>query len=224
MEKSFVPLAYRAPSEEALLERARGFYRQIRTRRSVRQFSDRPVPREVIELAIQSAARAPSGANQQPWHFVAVSDPATKRAIRLRAEAVEREFYARRAPKAWKGALKPLGTGPSKPFLEEAPWLIAVFAQTYGFDAGGRRVKHYFVTESVGLATGFLVAALHFAGLATLTYTPSPMGFLRDLLGRPENERPFMLVVTGYPSPEARVPVIGKKPLEAVATFVEPGD
>ncbi len=224
MEKSFVPLAYRAPSEEALLERARGFYRQIRTRRSVRQFSHRPVPREVIELAIQSAARAPSGANQQPWHFVAVSDPATKRAIRLRAEAVEREFYARRAPKAWKSALKPLGTGPAKPFLEEAPWLIAVFAQTYGFDTEGRRVKHYFVTESVGLATGFLIAALHFAGLATLTYTPSPMGFLRDLLGRPENERPFMLVVTGYPSPEAKVPVIGKKPLEAVATFVEPGD
>ncbi len=206
MEKSFVPLAYRAPSEEALLERARGFYRQIRTRRSVRQFSHRPVPREVIELAIQSAARAPSGA------------------IRLRAEAVEREFYARRAPKAWKSALKPLGTGPAKPFLEEAPWLIAVFAQTYGFDTEGRRVKHYFVTESVGLATGFLIAALHFAGLATLTYTPSPMGFLRDLLGRPENERPFMLVVTGYPSPEAKVPVIGKKPLEAVATFVEPGD
>ena len=220
MPARYQPLNYTPPEPEEMLRRVRSFYEQMRTRRSVREFSDHPVPREVVELALRTAASAPSGANQQPWFFAAVSDPATKRKIRQAAEEEERRFYSGRAPGEWLAALDHLGTGPEKPFLETAPWLIAVFAQAYGLDENGKRTKHYYVQESVGIATGFLIAALHSAGLATLTHTPSPMNFLRELLGRPANERPVMLVVTGYPAEGAQVPVIAKKAFDQVARFV----
>jgi nitroreductase len=200
--------------------RAEAFEASMRTRRTVRDFSAAPVPREVIESAIRTASRAPSGANMQPWTFVAVGDPDVKRRIREAAEEEERAFYGGRAPQEWLEALAPFGTDAEKPFLETAPWLIAVFAQPHGFDAEGAKQKHYYVQESVGLATGFLLAALHQAGLATLTHTPSPMGFLREILGRPEHERPFLLVVTGVPAEGATVPRIDKKGLDEVATFV----
>ena len=200
--------------------RAEEFYAEIRRRRSVRAFSDRPVPRAIIETCIAAAGAAPNGANLQPWHFVAVSDPTVKQQIRVAAEEEERAFYQGRAPQDWLETLAPLGTDEHKPFLEIAPWLIAIFAQPYGLAADGRKVKHYYVTESVGIATGFLIAALHHAGLATLTHTPSPMGFLNAILGRPEHERPFLLLVVGYPADDVQVPVITKKPLAEIATFV----
>jgi len=220
MPARFQPLAYTPPEPGEMLRRARAFYEQMRTRRSVRDFSDRPVPHEVIELALRTAATAPSGANQQPWHFVAVSDPAIKKQIRLAAEEEERRFYSGRAPAEWIETLDHLGTGPEKPFLETAPWLIAVFAQSYGLDDEGNKLKHYYVQESVGLATGLLIASLHTAGLVTLTHTPSPMDFLRDILDRPKNERPFMLVVTGYPTNNAQVPVITKKDFSEISSFI----
>ncbi|MBP8292135.1 MAG: nitroreductase family protein [Caldilineaceae bacterium] len=200
--------------------RAEAFYAEIRRRRSVRAFSDRPVPRAIIETCIAAAGTAPNGANLQPWHFVAVSDPTVKQQIRVAAEEEERAFYQGRAPQDWLETLAPLGTDEHKPFLEIAPWLIAIFAQPYGLAADGRKVKHYYVTESVGIATGFLIAALHHAGLATLTHTPSPMGFLNAILGRPEHERPFLLLVVGYPADDVQVPVITKKPPAEIATFV----
>jgi nitroreductase len=200
--------------------RAEAFYAEIRRRRSVRAFSDRPVPRAIIETCIAAARTAPNGANLQPWHFVAVSDPAVKQQIRVAAEEEERAFYQGRAPQDWLETLAPLGTDEHKPFLEIAPWLIAIFAQPYGLAADGRKVKHYYVTESVGIATGFLIAALHHAGLATLTHTPSPMGFLNAILGRPEHERPFLLLVVGYPADDVQVPAITKKALAEIATFV----
>ena len=201
--------------------RALEFYDEVRRRRTVRAFSDRPVPRAVVETCLRAAGTAPNGANLQPWHFVVVSDPAVKRRIREAAEAEEREFYSGRAPQEWLDALAPLGTDADKPFLETAPYLIAIFAQSYGVAPDGRKVKHYYVAESVGIATGFLIAALHHAGLATLTHTPSPMGFLNEILGRPENERPFLLLVVGYPAEGVTVPAITKKTLEEIATFVE---
>ena len=200
--------------------RAEAFYAEIRRRRSVRAFSDRPVPRAIIETCIAAAGTAPNGANLQPWHFVAVSDPTVKQQIRVAAEEEERAFYQGRAPQDWLETLAPLGTDEHKPFLEIAPWLIAIFAQPYGLAADGRKVKHYYVTESVGIATGFLIAALHHAGLATLTHTPSPMGFLNAILGRPEHERPFLLLVVGYPADDVHVPAITKKTLDEIATFV----
>lgn len=199
--------------------RARAFREEMSRRRTVRDYADRPVPRALIEDCLRTAGSAPSGANLQPWHFVAVSERALKREIRIAAEAEEREFYERRAPDDWLAALAPLGTGPEKPFLEVAPWLIAIFAQRWGHDAGGRKVKHYYPNESVGIATGLLIAALHHAGLATLTHTPSPMKFLNRILGRPAEERPFLLLVTGYPAPDARVPGIRRKGLEEIASF-----
>ncbi len=219
----FVPYtAYRGYPPDEMRRRAADFLDELRRRRTVRDFAERPVPREIIENALLAAGSAPSGANLQPWHFVAVSDPDVKRAIREAAEVEEREFYSRRASREWLDALAPLGTDERKPFLETAPWLIAVFGQTYGTLPDGRKVKHYYVQESVGIATGFLIAALHHAGLATLTHTPSPMRFLGDVLGRPKNERPFLLLVTGYPAADARVPeaAFRKKPLEEIATFV----
>jgi len=201
--------------------RAEAFRASMATRRTVRDFASDPVPRAVIEAAIATAAGAPSGANMQPWHFVAVGDPALKRRIREAAEAEERAFYGGRAPDDWLAALAPLGTDADKPFLETAPWLIVVFQLNSGVGSGGERVKHYYVQESVGIACGFLLAALHQAGLATLTHTPSPMGFLRELLGRPANERAAMIVVAGRPAPDARVPDIAKKPFDAVATVLE---
>jgi nitroreductase len=203
------------------LRRACGFRDLMQTRRSVRDFSRRPVPREVIEACIATAGTAQSGANQQPWHFVAVSSPEVKRRIREAAEAEEREFYERRAPDEWLHALKPIGTDWHKPFLEAAPWLIAIFVQKWGRDAAGGKVKHYYPAESVGIATGLLVAALHTAGLATLTHTPSPMGFLNEILNRPPDaERPFLLLVVGHPADGARVPAIERKALATISSWV----
>jgi nitroreductase len=196
--------------------RIAAFLATMTQRRSVRQFSAAPVPFSIIEAAVCAAALAPSGANQQPWTFVVVSDPALKQQMRDAAEAEERENYQRRMSQEWKDALAPLGTDWRKPHITAAPYVIVVFEQYYGLAADGARVKHYYVRESVGIAVGMLLAALTHAGLATLTHTPSPMGFLGELLGRPPNERPFLLIPVGYPAPDATVPTIAKKPLDQV--------
>ena len=204
--------------QEEMISRAQEFCAHMVKRRTLRDFDSREVPAEVIEAALRTAASAPSGANQQPWRFVVVRDAATKARIRVAAEAEEREFYGHRATREWLEALAPLGTDEHKPFLEEAPVLIAIFLQRYGVDAKGQRVKNYYMTESVGISTGFLIAALHYAGLATLTHTPSPMKFLNEILGRPSNERPFLLLVVGYPKPEAEVPDIERFPFKLVVS------
>jgi len=215
-----VPLAgYQEYPESEMVTRAREFYEEVNRRRTVRQFSDRAVPQAVIEWCLRAAGTAPSGANRQPWHFVVVTDGERKRRIREVAEQEEREFYRHRAPPDWLEALAPLGTDEQKPFLETAPILIGVFAQRYGAAADGGRLSNYYVTASVRIATGLLITALHHAGLATLTHTPSPMGFLNEILGRPENERPFLLLVAGYPAPNAAVPDISRKALGEIATF-----
>lgn len=211
--------AYRAYPESEMLQRARDFSAELRRRRTVRDFSPRPVAREVIEQALLAAGGAPNGANLQPWHFVAIASPEVKRAIRVAAEEEEREFYAGRATPEWLADLAPLGTDASKPFLETAPWLIAIFAERWRRFPNGAKRANYYVPESVGIATGFLIAALHHAGLATLTHTPSPMGFLNGILDRPANEKPFLLLVVGHPAEDARVPVITKKPLDSISTF-----
>ena len=217
-----VPLTgYDALPAGHMLREAERFLERVRTRRSVRDFSDRPVPREVIERCILAAGTAPNGANRQPWRFVAVGDPNLKRRIREAAEAEERAFYGGRAPREWLEALAPLGTDQHKPFLERAPWLIAIFAESHGASGDGGQVKNYYVTESVGIATGILITALHLAGLATLTHTPSPMKFLNEILERPDNERPFLLLVAGHPAEGAMVPEITKKPLDEIAVFRE---
>lgn len=198
---------------------ARQFHSFMDRRRTVRTFSDRPIPPGVIEDCLRAAGTAPSGANLQPWHFVVVTDPELKGRIRVAAEAEEREFYQNRAPVEWLEALAPLGTDSNKPFLETAPCLIAIFGERYSELPDGRRRNNYYVTESVGIATGILLAALHHSGLATLTHTPSPMGFLNQILDRPSCERPFLLVVTGFPALGTRVPDIRRKPLEQIATF-----
>jgi len=216
----FVPLTtYREYPEAEMIERAREFYAEIRRRRTIRVFSDRPVPREIIEQALLAAGTAPNGANRQPWHFAVVESAEIKRQVREAAEQEEQEFYNGRAPKDWLEALAPLGTDEHKPYLERAPYLIAIFAQNYEIAPDGSQVKNYYVTESVGIATGMLITALHYAGLATLTHTPSPMGFLNDVLGRPKNERPFLLLVVGYPDEGVTVPDITKKPLEEICSF-----
>ncbi|MCM2312104.1 MAG: nitroreductase family protein, partial [Steroidobacteraceae bacterium] len=209
-----------AGTDEEILQRATEFNALVQRRRTVRDFDPRPVPRAVIEQCIAAAGSAPSGANQQPWYFVAISDPGVKRRIRIAAEAEEREFYERRATEEWLAALEPIGTDWRKPFLETAPWLIAIFVRKWGRDDVGRKVKHYYPTESVGIATGVLITALHVAGLATLTHTPSPMGFLSEILGRPaDSERPFLLLVAGHPAAGARVPAIERKPREAISDW-----
>ncbi|MEZ5460067.1 MAG: nitroreductase family protein [Steroidobacteraceae bacterium] len=215
---SVIALPERPPQDDStMLAQARAFASRMHERRSVRDFDSRPVPRALIEACLHTAGSAPSGANQQPWHFVAVSDLATKQRIRTAAEAEEREFYARRAPKDWLDALRPIGTDAHKPFLEVAPWLIVIFLQRYARDATGGKIKHYYTDESVGIATGMLISALHLAGLATLTHTPSPMGFLNEILARPrDTERPYLVLVTGYPAPGCTVPAITRKPLEAI--------
>ncbi|HEY3600889.1 MAG TPA: nitroreductase family protein [Chthoniobacterales bacterium] len=218
---NFIPLPRRENlTDDELLARAKQFCEKIAQRRTVRDFSDRPVPRAVIETCLRTAGSAPSGANLQPWHFVAVSDPALKHQIRVAAEAEEREFYEHRAPNEWLEALAALGTDANKPFLEIAPWLIAIFAQPYRILPDGRKLKHYYAIESVGIATGFLVAALHQAGLASLTHTPSPMGFLNKLLRRPAHEKPFLLLVVAHPAEKARVPDIQRKRLEEISSFL----
>ena len=210
--------------EPEMLRRAQDFHALMQRRRTVRDFDPRPVPREVIAACIAAAGTAPSGANQQPWHFVAVSDLEVKRRIRLAAEAEEREFYERRAPEEWLTALQPIGTDWHKPFLEAAPWLIAIFVQKWGRAVDGSKVKHYYPAESVGIATGLLITALHTARLATLTHTPSPMGFLNEILGRPADaERPFLLLVVGHPAADARVPAIERKEPAAIMTWIEGG-
>jgi iodotyrosine deiodinase len=221
MAARFEPLrTYREYPPDEMRRRARAFYREIARRRTVREFTDHPVAREVIEDCLRAAGTAPSGANLQPWQFVVVGDPAIKRAIRAEAETEEREFYQHRAPQEWLDALAPLGTDAAKPFLEIAPWLIVVFGAKHSHTPQGRRVKNYYVPESVNIATGFLIAALHHAGLATLTHTPSPMGFLNRILDVDDDARPYILLVVGHPAPDCRVPAIGRKPLEAIARFV----
>jgi nitroreductase len=221
MTATFEPFTgHHAYPEPEMIARASAFHAELARRRTIREFSDRPVPRAVLEACLLAAGTAPSGANMQPWHFVVVTDPAIKKQIREAAEAEEREFYERRASPEWLAALAALGTDAHKPFLEVAPALIAIFGESYGIRPDGTRVKHYYVTESVGIATGLLIAAVHHVGLVSLTHTPSPMKFLNDILGRPAHERPFLLLVVGYPARDARVPVITKKRLEDVATFV----
>lgn len=212
---------YREYPVEEMRERLNEFFEDIDRRRTVRDFSDRPVPRDIIETALKVANTAPSGANLQPWHFAVVSGPKTKKEIRIAAEAEEREFYEHRASEEWLAALEPLGTDENKPFLETAPYLIAVFLQKFGELPDGRKVKHYYPSESTGIATGMLVTALHRAGLATLTHTPSPMKFLNQILGRPKSERPFLLLVVGYPADDAQVPDITRKSLNEYASFIE---
>lgn len=219
MSSPFEPLSgFREYPPAEMEARAAAFAADLGRRRTTRHFSDRPVARPIIESCLRAAGSAPSGAHQQPWHFVVVSDPDLKRQIRSAAEAAEREFYET-APAEWLEALAPLGTDAEKPYLETAPYLIAVFARRYGLSGDGERRTHYYVNESVGIATGFLLAALHHAGLVALTHTPSPMGFLSQLLERPANEKPVLLVVTGYPAPDARVPRLVRKPLSEIATF-----
>jgi nitroreductase len=216
----FVPLStYREYPADEMRRRAAAFADELHRRRTVRDYAPRDVSREIIEQCVHAAGSAPSGANLQPWHFCVVSDPAIKRRIRESAEREEREFYEHRAPREWLEALAPLGTDSNKPFLEIAPYVIVCFVQLWGMRPDGRKVKHYYAQESAGLATGMLIAALHHAGLATLTHTPSPMGFLNEICARPENERAFILLVTGYPAADARVPDIRRKPLSEIASF-----
>ena len=218
---NYIPLpSYHEYPPEEMRRRAASFRADMQRRRSVRAFSGRPVPREIIEECLLTAGSAPSGANMQPWQFVVVSDVATKRRVREAAEAEEYEFYRGRAGKEWLDALSTLGTDYHKPFLETAPYLIVIFAQSYGLSPNGGKVKHYFVRESVGIATGLLVAAVHHAGLVALPYTPSRPGFLNDILSRPQNERLFLMLVVGYPAEGATVPNLQKKALDEVATFV----
>ena len=218
----FVPLTtYEEYPVPLMRQRLHDFYTSVNSRRTVREFSDRPVPRDIIEDALRAAGTAPSGANLQPWHFSVVSGAATKSRIRVAAEVEEKEFYEHRASPEWLKALEPLGTDTNKPFLETAPYLIAVFLQKFGHLSDGRKVKHYYPVESTGIATGILITALHMAGLVCLTHTPSPMKFLNEILHRPLSERPFLLLVTGYPADHAMIPDINRKPLEDFVSFVQ---
>lgn len=220
-EPKFIPLTeYLEYSEAEMQKRTVTFYENIKRRRSIRQFSDRQVSREIIENCIRAAAYAPSGANMQPWYFVATGNPEIKRKIREAAEKEEINFYKERAPEKWLNALKPLGTDIHKPFLETAPYLIVIFAQRYHVLTDGNVEKHYYVNESVGIATGILITAIHNAGLVSLTYTPSPMGFLNKILGRPSSEKAFLILVVGYPDENATVPEIEKKSFQEICEFV----
>lgn len=210
-------------SDAQMFAEAEAFLERMKQRHSVRDYAPRPVSRDVIEQCIRTAGTAPSGANHQPWHFVAISDPATKKKVREAAEEEEQRFYDGAAGDEWLKALEPIGTGASKPHLEDAPWLIIVFAQRWGEYEDGTRFKHYYVPESTGIATGFLLAALHHAGLVSLTHTPNPMKFLNGLLGRPDNEKPIMIIAVGHPADGATVPAVAKikKPLEAILSVIE---
>jgi nitroreductase len=217
-----IPYALSRLESQESIARARAMRDRLKTRRTCRYFSDEPVPREVIEAAIEAAGTAPNGANHQPWHFAVISSPEIKHAIREAAEEEERAFYAGKASDEWLEVLGPLGTDPDKPFLETAPWLIVVFAQRKGGIDEDGKTTNYYVTESVGIACGMLIATLHEAGCATLTHTPSPMGFLRDICGRPDHEKPLMIVVVGHPSKDASVPThaLKKKPLGQIASWL----
>ena len=215
-----IPLDFETLDEESMLREARAFYRLMARRRTVRDFSNRDIPQALLEEALRAAGTAPSGANMQPWHFVVVQNAAVKKRIRVAAEAEERELYAHRAGDEWLQALAPLGTDANKPFLETAPALIAVFLKKFTLDEAGKKRKNYYTSESVGIATGILVTALHKAGLATLTHTPSPMKFLAEILERPSYERPYILLVCGYPADDARVPNIERRRLDEISTFI----
>jgi iodotyrosine deiodinase len=217
-----IPLSsYTRLSETEMKTRAENWRDELRRRRTVRDFSDQPVPREVIENCLLAAGTAPNGANKQPWHFVVIGDPKIKRQIREAAEEEERAFYSGRAGDEWLEALEHLGTDEHKPFLEKAPYLIVIMAESYELDEEGTKSKNYYVTESVGIATGMLITAVHRAGLVSLTHTPSPMGFLKQIVGRPKNERAFLILVVGYPEEGAEVPDISKKSIDQIATFME---
>ena len=218
--EQFIPLESVTYSDAEMFEKASEFFELVNRRRTVRDFSDASVPQCVIERCIHAAGTAPSGANQQPWHFVLVADPDTKSKIREAAEIEEREFYESRATSEWLDALAPIGTDSQKPFLETAPYLIAVFVQKHEVADDGSIVKHYYPTESVGIATGILITALHQCGLATLTHTPSPMKFLNQILGRPESERPFVLLVTGHAADDAKVPNITRKSFNDICSTI----
>ncbi len=215
-----VPLEMQTYSEDEMKQRSRAFFELLQSRHSTRDFTDKPIPPEVIQDCLKTAGIAPSGANQQPWHFVIVTDKEIKHKIRLAAEDEERAFYAGRASEEWLEALAPLGTDADKSFINRAGCLIVIFAQSYGLKEDGSKIKHYYVQESVGIATGFLIAALHNAGLACLTHTPSPMGFLSEILGRPKNERAYINLVVGYPAEDAQVPehALDKKSLDEFVT------
>lgn len=218
---SFQPLSsYIEHPVEEMKQRAVEFRRDMQRRRTVRHFADRPVPPEIIEECLLAAGTAPSGANLQPWHFVVVTDPKVKHEIRVAAEQEDEEFYHRRAPQEWLDALAVIGTDEHKPFLDAAPCFIVIFGKNHSMLPDGRRVKNYYVNESVGIATGFLIAAVHHAGLVSLTHTPSPMGFLNDILHIPPDEKPFLILVVGYPAEDAQVPRIEKKSLEEISTFM----
>ncbi len=218
----FVPLqGYQEVPEEEMRRAAEEFLATMRRRRTIRDFSSRPVPRDVIERCLLTAGTAPNGANRQPWRFVVVGNAEVKKEIRREAEIEEKAFYSGKAPQEWLDALEHLGTDENKPFLERAPWLIVIFAERYEVSPEGKKLKNYYVSESVGIATGMLITALHNAGLATLTHTPSPMTFLNERLQRPDNERPFLILVVGYPEDDAQVPDIDKKSIDEIAIFIE---
>lgn len=219
-ESSFEHLDFTEKNQEEMVSSSQSFYHNVKRRRTVRDYSPRPVPMDVIRNALLAAGTAPNGANRQPWHFVVVTDPDVKREIREAAEEEERAFYHERAPEEWLEALEPFGTNEFKPFLETAPCLIAIFTQKATFDETGTAHTNYYIKESVGIATGMLITALHIGGLATLTHTPSPMKFLNQILDRPSNETPFLLLVVGYPADDATVPVITKKSLDEIASFI----
>ena len=211
---------YKEYPVEEMKERAINFYEDLKRRRTVRDFSSRNVPREIIENCILAAGTAPNGANKQPWHFAVVESADIKKQLRDAAEDEEHEFYHRRAPQDWLDDLEQFDTDEHKPFLEEAPYLIGIFSESYALDEEGNKEKNYYVKESVGIATGMLITALHNAGLATLTHTPSPMGFLNEVMNRPENEKPFLLLVVGYPAEDVKVPDIKKKDLNEISSFI----
>ena len=218
---NFIPYSeFKEYPVELMEQRAKEFYVDMCRRRSIRDFSGRPVPREIIENCIRTAGTAPSGANMQPWQFVAVTDPEIKQQIRIAAEEEEKLFYKERAPQEWLEAIAPMGTDENKPFLETAPYLIILFEKRYGLLPDGRKIKHYYTTESVGIAAGMFLTAVHNAGLVSLTHTPSPMDFLRNILRRPDNERAFLLIVVGYPAENAMIPDIKRKPMEEIALFI----
>ena len=217
----FIPFEiYAKYTEDEMKQRARDFYELLNKRRTVRNFSDKKVSKEIIENCVKAAGTAPSGANLQPWHFVIVGDPKVKKEIRIGAEKEEQEFYNKRASKEWLNALKALGTTPEKSFLETAPYLIVVFSRSYNINSKGKRTKNYYPIESTGIACGLLITALHYSGLASLTHTPSPMKFINKILNRPINEKPFLILVVGYPADDAEVPDIKRKSFKMISSFV----
>ncbi len=219
--ENFIPLkGYQKFSNEECFSKSEKFFNTVKLRRTVREFSSEPVLKETIENCIKSAGSAPSGANMQPWHFCAVSDLGLKKKIRIAAEKEEKEFYGGKAPQEWLDVLQKFETNPEKPFLEDAPWLIMIFEKKYDLDIDGKKIKHYYTKESVGIASGMLITALHFSGLVTLTHTPSPMNFLNDILDRPSNEKPFLVLVFGYPKENVMVPNIKRKPIPEIASFM----